>query len=147
MALVTALLVLLLVSSIIIGLSWMVMTNQRLAGNNPNRQAAFYAAEAGMEKMTADIGTQYGATNALSTADITTVMSKAPVIPGVSYNATPQSYLVSYIPDPNNGAEKNNDSLVFDSVKEVCLKNRSEFTLAGSLLQLCNTIKFQPDEN
>ncbi len=103
MALVTALLVLLLVSSIIIGLSWMVMTNQRLGGNNANRQAAFYAAEAGMEKMTADIGTQYGATNALSTADITTVMGKAPVIPGVSYNSTPSSYLVSYTPDPANG--------------------------------------------
>jgi hypothetical protein len=102
MALVTALLVLLLVSSIIIGLSWMVMTNQRLGGNNANRQAAFYAAEAGMEKMTADLGTQYGATNALSTTDITTVMGKAPVIPGVSYNATPQSYFISYTPDPNN---------------------------------------------
>ena len=103
MALVTALLVLLLVSSIIIGLSWMVMTNQRLGGNNANRQAAFYAAEAGMEKMTADLGTQYGATNALSVADINTVMSKAPVIPGVSYTGTPTSYQVSYIPDPNNG--------------------------------------------
>ena len=103
MALVTALLVLLLVSSIIIGLSWMVMTNQRLGGNNANRQAAFYAAEAGMEKMTADIGTQYGATNALSTNDINIVMGKAPVIQGVSYNATPSSYLVSYTPDPANG--------------------------------------------
>ena len=102
MALVTALLVLLLVSSIIIGLSWMVMTNQRLGGNNANRQAAFYSAEAGMEKMTADLGTQYGATNALSTTDITTVMGKAPVIPGVSYNATPQSYYISYTPDPAN---------------------------------------------
>ena len=102
MALVTALLVLLLVSSIIIGLSWMVMTNQRLGGNNANRQAAFYSAEAGMEKMTADLGTQYGATNALSTTDITTVMGKAPVIPGVSYNATPQSYFISYTPDPAN---------------------------------------------
>jgi hypothetical protein len=103
MALVTSLLVLLLVSSIIIGLSWMVMTNQRLGGNNASRQAAFYAAEAGMEKMTADLGTQYGATNALSTSDITTVMSKAPVIPGVSYNATPHSYYITYTPDPNNG--------------------------------------------
>jgi type IV pilus assembly PilX-like protein len=102
MALITALLVLLLVSSIIIGLSWMVMTNQRLGGNNANRQAAFYAAEAGMEKMTADLGAQYGATNALSTADITTVMGKAPVIPGVSYNATPRSYYIGYTPDPNN---------------------------------------------
>lgn len=103
MALVTAMLVMLLVSSIIIGLSWMVMTNQRLGGNNANRQAAFYAAEAGMEKMTADLGTQYGSTNALSTADINTVMAKAPVISGVAYNATPQSYFITYTPDPANG--------------------------------------------
>ncbi len=103
MALVTALLVMLLVSSIIIGLSWMVMTNQRLGGNNANRQAAFYAAEAGMEKMTADLGTQYGATNALSVADINTVMGKAPVIPGVSYTGTPTSYKITYTPDPANG--------------------------------------------
>ena len=103
MALVTALLVMLLISAIIVGLSWMVMTNQRLSGNNGNRQAAFYAAEAGMEKMTADLGTQYGATNALSTADITAVMGKPPVIAGVFYNATPQSYFITYMPDPNNG--------------------------------------------
>ncbi len=103
MALITSLLMLLLVSSIIVGLSWMVMTNQRLSGNNANRQSAFYAAEAGMEKMTADLGTQYGATNALSTADITTVMGKAPVINGVSYTKTPTSYNITYTPDPNNG--------------------------------------------
>jgi PilX N-terminal len=102
MALVTALLVLLLVSAIIVGLSWMVMTNQRLSGNNANRQSAFYAAEAGMEKMTADIGTQYGSTNALSKADINTVMGQPPVIPGVNFMATSKSYLISYTPDPNN---------------------------------------------
>jgi hypothetical protein len=102
MALVTALLVLLLISAIIVGLSWMVMTNQRLSGNNANRQAAFYAAEAGMEKMTADIGAQYGATNALSTADIAIVTSQPPIIPGVSFIATPQSYSITYTPDPNN---------------------------------------------
>src|SRR5271154_6810682 len=90
-------------SPIIVGLSWMAMPNRRLGGNNPGRQAAFYAAEAGMEKMTADLGTQYGATNALSTADITTVMSKAPVIPGVSYSQTPMSYNVGYTHDPANG--------------------------------------------
>src|SRR5271170_2284159 len=102
MALITVLLVTLLISAIILGLSWMVMTNQRLGGNNANRQTAFYAAEAGMEKMTADIGTQYGATNALSTANIATVMNEPPIIPGVSYAATPLSYFISYTPDPNN---------------------------------------------
>jgi hypothetical protein len=103
MALITVLLMTLLISAIIVGLSWMVMTNQRLGGNNANRQSAFYAAEAGMEKMTADIGAQYGATNALSTANINTVMNEPPIIPGVSYVATPQSYFISYTPDPNNG--------------------------------------------
>jgi Tfp pilus assembly protein PilX len=115
MALVTALLVLLLISAIIVGLSWMVMTNQRLSGNNANRQAAFYAAEAGMEKMTADIGAQYGATNALGTADITVVTSQPPSIPGASFNATPQSYSITYTHDPNNAgnplAHEPHDSL------------------------------------
>ena len=105
MALVTALLVLLLVSSIIVGLSWMVMTNQRLGGNNANRQSAFYAAEAGMEKMTADLGSIYATTNALSTANINTVMGEPPVIQGVNYAETPTSYFISY---PQNTANGNN---------------------------------------
>ena len=53
MALITALLVLMLVSSMIVGLAWMVMSDQKLGGNNSDRQKAFYAAEAGMESMTA----------------------------------------------------------------------------------------------
>src|SRR6202046_5823595 len=98
MALVASLLGLLLVAAIIVGLSWMVMPNQRLSGNNANRQAAFYAAEAGMEKMTADIGAQYGARKALSTADIAVVTGQPPIIPGVSFTATPQSYSITYTP-------------------------------------------------
>ena len=84
-ALVTALLVLLLISSIIVGMCWLVMSDQRLGGSNSDHQTAFYAAEAGMEKMTADLGTQYGATNALSSTDVTTVIGKPPSIPGISF--------------------------------------------------------------
>ena len=49
-------LVLMLVSAMAVGMSWMVMTDQRLGGNNGGREAAFYGAEAGMEKLTADVG-------------------------------------------------------------------------------------------
>jgi PilX N-terminal len=113
-ALITALLILLLVSSIIIGMCWMVMSDQRMGGNNSDRQAAFYAAEAGMEKMTADIGQQYTATNALSSADITTVMSKPPVIPGVTYtNASGTSgYLINYTRDANGNPAAQNHTIL-----------------------------------
>ncbi|HEY6444452.1 MAG TPA: pilus assembly PilX N-terminal domain-containing protein, partial [Candidatus Acidoferrales bacterium] len=56
-ALITSLMVLILISGIVVGMCWMVMTDQRLGGNNHDREAAFYGAEAGMEKLTADVGT------------------------------------------------------------------------------------------
>ena len=40
-ALITALLILLLVSAIVVGMSWMVMTDQRLGGNNQSRESSF----------------------------------------------------------------------------------------------------------
>ena len=55
-ALITVLLILFLVSALVVGMSWMVMSDQRLGGNNQNREVAFYGAEAGMEKMTSDMG-------------------------------------------------------------------------------------------
>jgi hypothetical protein len=66
-ALITALLVLFLVSTLVIGLSWMVMTDQRLGGNYSAHESAFYGAEAGMEKMTADVGTKFTTNGFLTT--------------------------------------------------------------------------------
>jgi hypothetical protein len=75
MALVTALLVLVLVSSMIVGLAWMVMTDQRLGNNNSDRQRAFYAAEAGMESMAAALAAQFNASPVVSKADVNTIMA------------------------------------------------------------------------
>jgi Tfp pilus assembly protein PilX len=58
-ALITALMVLILISAIVVGMCWMVMTDQRLGGNNKSREVAFYGAEAGMEKMTTDVANQF----------------------------------------------------------------------------------------
>jgi hypothetical protein len=75
MALITALLVLMLVSSMIVGLTWMVMTDQKLGGNNADRQRAFYAAEAGMESMSAALAADFNASPVLSSTDITNIMA------------------------------------------------------------------------
>jgi Tfp pilus assembly protein PilX len=85
-ALVTALLVLILVSAIIVGMFWMVMTDQRLGGNSEGRELAFYAAEAGMEKMTSDVANTFATSGALTAANIATITAEPPTgLPGVTY--------------------------------------------------------------
>ena len=87
-ALITSLLVLILISAIIVGMSWMVMTDQRLGGNNQSREAAFYGAEAGMEKLTTDVANTFSTKGALTAADITTITSAPPTtmtLPGIQF--------------------------------------------------------------
>ncbi|MGC2066780.1 MAG: pilus assembly PilX N-terminal domain-containing protein [Candidatus Acidiferrales bacterium] len=85
-ALITSLLVLILISAIIVGMSWMVMTDQRLGGNNQSREVAFYGAEAGMEKMTTDVANTYATAGALTAANITTITSAPPTgLAGITY--------------------------------------------------------------
>jgi Tfp pilus assembly protein PilX len=89
MALATALLVLMLVSTMIVGLAWLVMTDQKLGGNSSDRQKAFYGAEGGMEALTAGIENQFNANPGVTCAAITGpagVTSTPPVnIPGIQY--------------------------------------------------------------
>jgi hypothetical protein len=85
-ALITVMLILVVVSAIVVGMSWMVMTDQRLGGNNKDRQAAFYGAEAGMEKLTADVGNIFATKGAITGGDLTTApITVAPTIPGIQY--------------------------------------------------------------
>jgi Tfp pilus assembly protein PilX len=84
-ALITALLVLFLVSTLVVGLCWMVMTDQRLGGNYSSRESAFYGAEAGMEKMTADVGTKFTTNGFLTTTDISNIQAAPPALPGITF--------------------------------------------------------------
>jgi type IV pilus assembly PilX-like protein len=85
-ALITVMLILAVVSAMVVGLSWMVMTDQRLGGNNQDREASFYGAEAGMEKLTADLGNVFATKGAVTGADLTSVpITAPPVIPGIQY--------------------------------------------------------------
>ena len=55
-ALLTTLLLLFLMSSLLVGFSVLLVSDQQLAGANNDQVKAFYAAEAGMEQMTASLG-------------------------------------------------------------------------------------------
>jgi Tfp pilus assembly protein PilX len=69
-ALLTTLLLLFLMSSLLVGFAVLLLSNQQLAGANNDQVVAFYAAEAGMEKMTADLGNLFGQTYSPSIGQI-----------------------------------------------------------------------------
>jgi hypothetical protein len=84
-ALLTAVLMLLLISSLLVGFMLMVMTDQKLGGINSDRTTSFYAAEAGMEKMTADLGTLFDETYAPSGTQLNNITYNPPPLSGVTY--------------------------------------------------------------
>src|ERR1700744_2060194 len=77
-ALITSLLILFLVSAMVIGMTWMVMSDSRLGGNNKDRETAFYGAEAGMEKLTADMGAAFTSNGKLTAADVAALVANPP---------------------------------------------------------------------
>ena len=114
-ALITSLMVLLLISAIVVGMSWMVMTDQRLGGNNQSRELAFYGAEAGMEKMTTDVANQFATAGALTAGNVATITAGYPTgLPGISYqNASGVStYTLTYVPDGAGNPSTNNATIL-----------------------------------
>jgi PilX N-terminal len=113
-ALITALLILVLVSAIVVGMSWMVMTDQRLGGNNQSREIAFYGAEAGMEQLTSDVGTTFSTNGKLTPADIAAITSTPPVIPGLQFvnGSGASSYQITFVPDAFGNPSASNATIL-----------------------------------
>jgi hypothetical protein len=84
-ALLTTILLMLLMSSLLVGFVLLINSGQRLSGTNNDYSKAFYAAEAGMEKMTADLGTLFDQNYSPSGAQIQALTVTPPPIPGISY--------------------------------------------------------------
>jgi hypothetical protein len=105
MALVTALLVLLLISSMIVGMSWLVLTDQKLGGNTADRQKAFYGAEAGMESLTTSLQDSFSNNYALSSTDIANITANTATtttnLPGVQFLNPDGSngFAINFTPD------------------------------------------------
>jgi hypothetical protein len=114
-ALITSLMVLLLISAIVVGMCWMVMTDQRLGGNNQSRELAFYGAEAGMEKMTTDVANVFATSGALTAANVATITATPPtLIPGVQYlnTAGASTYNLTFVPDAFGNPTTNNATIL-----------------------------------
>ncbi len=86
-ALATALIVLFLIVALVVGFSWMVLVDQKLGGVNGEEQYAFYGAEAGLEKLTSNLGFLFSTNPAPSTAQVNALDTAAttPAIPGIQY--------------------------------------------------------------
>ncbi|MFI5097281.1 MAG: hypothetical protein ACHQT6_04835 [Candidatus Acidiferrales bacterium] len=86
-ALITALLLMFLMSSLLVGFCILLISNQQLAGSNNDDVSAFYGAEAGMEQLTANLGNLFAQTYAPTSAQITALQTTPPppVIPGITY--------------------------------------------------------------
>ena len=84
-ALLTTLLLLFLMSSLLVGFSVLLVSDQQLAGANNDQVKAFYAAEAGMEQMTASLGNLFTQTYSPSIGEINNLETTPPSFPGIVY--------------------------------------------------------------
>jgi hypothetical protein len=84
-ALLTTLLLMLLMSSLLVGFVLLISSGQKLSGYNNDYSKAFYAAEAGMEKMTADIGTLFDTNYSPTGAQINALSTAPPGLSGINY--------------------------------------------------------------
>jgi hypothetical protein len=84
-ALVSALLVLLLMSSLMVGFMAMAMADTRTRAISGARTQAFYAAHAGLEQLTADLGDLFQANFAAGCSEIDALVANPPDLPGVTW--------------------------------------------------------------
>jgi hypothetical protein len=84
-ALLTTLLLLFMMSSLLVGFSLLLISNQKLMGTNNEQVHAFYAAEAGMEELTAGLGNLFSQTYSPSIAQVNALEATPPVIPGIQF--------------------------------------------------------------
>ncbi len=85
MALMTAMLVTLLTSSLLVGFAVTVMSDQRLRSVDRARTQAFYAAHSGLEKLTTDLGDLFGRSYTPSLSQVTALTYEPPDLSGMTY--------------------------------------------------------------
>jgi hypothetical protein len=102
-ALLTSLLLMLLIFSLAAGFMFLVTSGQQMTGLSNGQTRAFYGAEAGMEKLTADLGTLFDNTYSPSAAQLTAIPQNPPVLTGLTFLATDgtSGYKLDYPKDIN----------------------------------------------
>ena len=77
--------VMLLLSSLLIGFSVMVMSDSQLATGDLRRTEAFYAAQAGLEQLTSDLGALFVANPTPTSAQVNALMANPPLLPNTEF--------------------------------------------------------------
>ena len=101
-AMITTLLVLMLISALLVGFTTVVMSDQRYRFIDRDRAQAFYAASAGVEKLTADLGNLFLSFVAPTAAQVTNLTLTPPSISGITFASPataaglPASQLTTY---------------------------------------------------
>ena len=78
-------LVMLLLSSLLVGFSVMVMSDSQLATGDLRRTEAFYAAQAGLEQLTSDLGALFVSTPTPTAAQVTALVASPPLLPNTEF--------------------------------------------------------------
>ena len=104
-ALIAALIILVLLSGVAAGLLFMISNENHMGGNDLESNLAYYGAESGMEKLTADLSQLYGQSMSPTNAQIqnlTTFPPTAAMVQGMNYTET-----ISYPLDANGNPSSN----------------------------------------
>ena len=104
-ALIAAIMVMMLMSALLIGFTAIVMSDQRFRGIDKDRNRSYYAAQAGIEKLTVDLGNLFMTNVAPTNAQIANLSNAPPVISGVTFTAAAplKSYAATLIPCDGQG--------------------------------------------
>src|SRR6266567_1384228 len=97
--LIAALLILVLLSGVAVGLLYLVTNESRMSGNDLETNLAYYGAESGMEKLTADVSSLYAQYMVPTNAQIQNLVNYPPtpaMVSGMSYSES-----ISYPTDAN----------------------------------------------
>jgi Tfp pilus assembly protein PilX len=89
--LIAALLIMVLLSGVAVGLFYLVTNESRMGGNDLEANLAFYGAESGMEKLTADLSALYTQYQAPTNAQIQNLINFPPssaMVSGMNYTET-----------------------------------------------------------
>lgn len=84
-ALISTLLIMMMISALLIGFTTMTISDQRYRFIDRDRNQSFYAASAGLEKLTADLGNLFFVNVAPTPAQITTLTTTPPTIQDVAF--------------------------------------------------------------
>src|SRR5437899_5107109 len=112
-ALLTSLLLMMLIFSLSAGFIFLVTSGQQMTGLSNGQTRAFYGAEAGMEKMTADLGTLFDNTYSPSAAQLNQIPQTPPSLSGIKYLATDgtSGYQLDYPKDSNGKPVATNQTI------------------------------------